>query len=373
MPSKPFPSTVYSEQLDKLIELNMESKNVAVLWDIENVNPGVDSLFLEGFNDYIIQHGRLTIAKAFADWSKATVKKIGELLAKNHFELVHIPKAKKNSADITLITHGIEIALKNPNIDTFIIVTGDADFRPLILSLRKSGKYTHIVCDVNTSSEDLLILADSFVDYRELRPGEEELTNKDLLENITTHHSQVEVIDAAKITEKIKTEKELNEQLKNAFSLLAESAKIMIEGNKEPNVGNLSVRLLMLNPKFDEKKLGFTNWISFIEAAEKHEYIKLETKNGLTIVKPNTDKIKESPVITQAFDLLIKQLEELDKGDKKNFHKQVLVAGKLSSQKDFPDLKKIGFTKFKNFAHAAEVRKLIETKVEGMLYYLKRL
>lgn len=373
MPSKPFPSTVYSEQLDKLIELSKESKTVAVLWDIENVNPGVDSLFLDGFNDYIIQHGRLTIAKAFADWSKATVKKIGELLAKNHFELVHVPKAKKNSADIALITHGIEIALKNPNIDTFILVTGDADFRPLILSLRRSGKFTHIVCDVNTSSEDLLILADSFVDYRELRPGGEELTSKDLLESITTHHSQVEVTNAAKSTKEIKTEEELDDQLKNAFSLLAESAKIMIEGNKEPNVSNLRVRLLMLNPKFDEKKLGFTNWSRFIEAAEIYEYIKLETKNGLTIVKPNTEKIKESQVITQAFDLLIKQLAELDKKDKKNFHEQGLVALKLRSQKNFPDLKMIGFTKFKDFTHAAEVRKLIETKVKGLVYYLKRL
>ncbi len=373
MPGQPFPSTAYSEQLEKLIELNEKSKNVAVLWDIENVNPGVDSLFLDGFRDYIVQYGRITIAKAFADWSKSPVKKIGELLAKNHFELIHVPKAKKNSADITLITHGIEIALKNPGIDTFILVTGDADFRPLVLSLRKAGKHTHIVCDVNTSSEDLLILADSFVDYRELRPGGEELTNKDLLENITTHHSQTEVIDAAKITKEIKTEKELDDQLKNAFSLLAEGARIMIEGNKEPNVGNLRVRLLMLNPKFDEKKLGFTIWSNFIESAEKHEYIKLETKNGLTLVKPNTDKIKESPVITQAFDLLIKQLEELDKGDAKIFHEQGLVALRLRTQKNFPNLKKIGFTKFKDFAHAAEVRKLIETKVEGMVYYLKNI
>jgi len=373
MPGQPFPSTIYSGQLEKLIELSQKSKNIAVLWDIENVNPGVDSLFLDGFKDYILQFGRLTIAKAFADWSKATVKMIGELLAKNHFELIHVPKARKDSADISLISHGIEIALNNPNIDTFILVTGDADFRPLILSLRKSGKFTHIICDANKASEDLLILADSFIDYRELRPGGEELTNKDLLENITTHHSQVDIIEATKISEEIKTEKELNEQLKNAFSLLAESVKIMIEGNKEPNVSNIKVRLLMLNPKFDDKKLGFTNWSSFIEAAEKHEYIKLETKNGLTLVKPNTDKIKESPVITQAFNLLIKQLEELDEGDIKKFHEQGLVASKLRSEKDFPDIKKIGFTKFKNFVHAAEVRKLIETKVEGLLYYLKRL
>ena len=112
-----------------------------------------------------------TVAKAFADWTQASVAKLAESLSSNRFELIYTPKARKNSSDISLITQGIELALKYTKLQNFILVTGDSDFRPLILSLVKSGKRIHIVCNVQNASEDLLVLVDSFEDYRELIPG----------------------------------------------------------------------------------------------------------------------------------------------------------------------------------------------------------
>ena len=86
--------------------------------------------------------------------------------------MIHIPynKKQKNSADMALSTHAIELIYMYPHIKKIILVTGDADFRPLLQSLRKHGIETIIICDSQSASEDLLLLADDYKDFRDLIP-----------------------------------------------------------------------------------------------------------------------------------------------------------------------------------------------------------
>ena len=72
---------------------------------------------------------------------------------------------------MVLVSDALEILRVAEHIDTFILVTGDSDFRFLVLALRRAGKTIHIVCNTKNASEDLLALADSYVEYRELETG----------------------------------------------------------------------------------------------------------------------------------------------------------------------------------------------------------
>jgi len=145
--------------------------NVAILWDLENVNPGSDSLFLEGLAEYAEAKGRIITARAYGNWTNPTFAKLAPSLTRRYFYLVHIPKGRKNSSDMVLVSDTMETLRIHDHVDTFILVTGDSDFRFLVLALRRAGKTVHIVCNTQNASEDLLALADSYVDYRELVPG----------------------------------------------------------------------------------------------------------------------------------------------------------------------------------------------------------
>jgi uncharacterized LabA/DUF88 family protein len=359
-----------SEQMERVTKTPRFENNVAVLWDVENVHPRTDSLFMESFFDYVRKFGHLTVAQAFADWGRRHLGKIASLLSDNHFELVHIPRARKNSADISLVTHGIEIALQHPNIQTFILVTGDVDFRPLIKSLRRNGKRIHIVCDVQIASENLLILADSFIDYRSLRPGG--ITDKD---GEKEEVRKEERLEKRKDSIKPKSKTAIKERKKIAFDLLVEAIRKLKEKGSKAGLGLVKVRLLMLNPNFDEKKLGYSNWSDFVEAAVNKGIIKVEGKGASQIldIAPSEEKGKGLSDLEQMFEILKKTLSKLDKKGKPQYHNFAIVAEELYQNPTFSELKeKLGYKQFKDFIQAAEVRDLVETEVEGLKYSVRR-
>ncbi|MBD3191030.1 MAG: NYN domain-containing protein [Candidatus Heimdallarchaeota archaeon] len=362
-----------SEKMSQLIKGNQLEENIAVLWDVENVNPGTDSLFIEGFLEFINKFGRLTVAQAFADWNRRHLKKLANLLSERRFELIHVPRARKNSSDISLVTHGMELALQYHNLQTFILLTGDADFRPLILSLRRSGKKIHIVCDVQNASESLLILADSFIDYRELRPGGS--TEKDIEEEDQLEEKKEKTIEKEeKAIAKSKRSK-LKERREIAFDLLVEAIKRMKDDKLKPGFGLVKVRLSMLNPNFNEKKLGYSSWSDFVNAAINARRIKVEGKRGEEILDIiPSEKTKEMSEQEKAFNILLKILERLDKNKEPKYHNFANVAEELYKEPNFNELKeKLGYKQFKEFIQAAEVRKLVETEVEGLVYRVKRI
>jgi len=129
----------------------------------------------------------------------------------------------------------------------------------------------------------------------------------------------------------------------------------------------------MLNPDFEEKELGFSNWSSFINAAHEAGVIQISGEGeGLILDAIYQEKQKTDQ--EKAFEFLLKILEENDEGTKAKFHNQATIADKLYKKPRFLELKeKLGFKKFKDFIQAAEVRKLVETKVEGLTHSIRRI
>ena len=116
----------------------MADQQVAVLIDLDNVSLGsIPSLF-----DQISEFGRVVVKRAYADWSAAGNKKESERLLELGIEPVHLfrnARSGKNSTDIRLVIDAIDLLYSSP-VDTFVVVSSDSDFVPLVSKLRATGK-----------------------------------------------------------------------------------------------------------------------------------------------------------------------------------------------------------------------------------------
>lgn len=328
------------------------TENVAILWDIENVTPASnDNLLIQGMWDYAESKGRVVTSYAYADWSKPGFRSLGPTLAGFHFYMVHIPylrtRRNKNGSDMQLVTDAMELLRYHDHIDTFILITGDSDFRSLLLTLRKSGKKIHIICDIKTAAQDLLMLADSFADYRELIPdSDDDDDNNDNYQSRQKHPKEY------------------------WFERLAETASILKKDGKSGNMGSVKIKMKMLNRDFNEKDLGYKRWSSFITAAVKAGYVNLEEEDSQTNILPGKGYAQEVGSLQTALRTLITTLEELDGGGKNpQYHPYSILSSSLKEKGVV--MKTLGFSKFKKFISSAEARGLVETKVENLRSYVK--
>ena len=334
--------------------------NVAILWDLENVNPGSDSLFLEGLIEYAEAKGRIVAARAYGNWAYPAFTKLAPFLTRRYFYLVHVPKGRKNSSDMVLVSDAMEVMRIHEHIDTFILVTGDSDFRFLVLALRRAGKMVHIVCNTQNASEDLLALADSYVDYRGLVPGgdDEESPQK------ATTGPEEKAAQQRNATTPTPTTKE------DWFQVLAEAADLMLKKKVSPGLGSVKIRMKMLNPNFNEKKLNFSHWSDFVTAAVKAGFVTIEGKGAEALVYPVSNALSREGPQQKAFATLLEVLKDLDKGGTPGYHSYRTVNSRLIERK--VQFSALGFTQFKEFIQAAEARGLVESKVEGLKHAVKR-
>ncbi|HVN23407.1 MAG TPA: NYN domain-containing protein [Syntrophorhabdales bacterium] len=332
--------------------------NVAILWDLENVNPGSDSLFLEGLIEHAESKGRIVAARAYGNWANPGFSKLAPSLTRRYFYLVHVPKGRKNSSDMVLVSDAMEVMRIHEHIDTFILVTGDSDFRFLVLALRRAGKMVHIVCNTQNASEDLLALADSYVDYRGLVPGGDDE------ESPTKGTPGTEEKTAQQRSVPAPTSKE------DWFQLLAEAADLMLKKKVSPGLGSVKIRMKMLNPNFNEKKLNFSHWSDFVSAAVKAGFVTIEGKGAEALVYPVTDALRREGPQQKAFAILLEILKDLDKGGPPAYHSYRTVNSRLIDKK--VQFGALGFAQFKEFIQAAEARGLVESKVEGLKHAVRR-
>lgn len=319
--------------------MNQEESSVAILWDAENVRPKNLKSLVDAVGDYTRQFGRLSVAYAFADWRRRDIGNSDELFSRASFQLVHIPKGRKNSADISMVTIGMELLFLYPHISTYILITGDADFRPLIVSVRRRGARIVIVCDAQSASEDLLELADEYKDFRDLLSDddtEQESSDKD--ETPVTREA--------------------------AFQQLAEAVGMLKEKGKNPSLGPTKIRLSLLNEDFDEKKLGYRSWKSFVLDAQKNGYVTISsTESDLVIDLPKGPSRGEDTLSEP----LASFLTAVSRAREHRSDEDVPFASIGNVLKDLNvDYGKYGYRSLKGLVRAAEKRGLVESVSRGL-------
>ncbi len=332
------------KKINDLLQENQEKPQACILWDLENINPGEKSLFVDGLIEYVSKYGKITKSKVFGDWSNSAINKMTQVLSAKSFEMIHVHAVKKkSSADIEMITTGIETALQNPKLSMFFLITGDSDFRSLANSLKRSGKEVYIVYDSKRVSTKLLSAADDYIDYRQLIPGEEEEAKEDEID-----------------------ERSIDERIKESLDLLSECVLTMETQGSKTYLSSVKVRMKVFNPSFDEKKLGFSQWSKFVERGVVEGVIKVVEKEGDALIR-SVIPIQESSIPYQE---IINVLIGLDEGSKPEFHLFSQVSEKLS-ETGF-DYKKHGYNQFKKYLLDLETRNIVETKAEGLDHSVKR-
>ncbi|RPI14568.1 MAG: NYN domain-containing protein [Lysobacterales bacterium] len=148
--------------------------NIAVFCDFENVALGVRDAKYSRFDigkvlEKLLLKGSIVVKKAYCDWER--YKEFKGPMHEASFELIEIPHVRmsgKNSADIRMVVDALDLCYTKAHVDTFVIVSGDSDFSPLVSKLRENNKLV-IGVGVKSSTSDLLIAnCDEFIYYDDL-------------------------------------------------------------------------------------------------------------------------------------------------------------------------------------------------------------
>lgn len=148
--------------------------SMAVFCDFENVALGVRDAKFEKFDikpvlERLLLKGSIVVKKAYCDWDR--YKTFKATMHEANFELIEIPHVRqsgKNSADIRLVVDALDLCYTKSHVNTFVIISGDSDFSPLVSKLRENAKQV-IGVGVKQSTSDLLIAnCDEFIFYDDL-------------------------------------------------------------------------------------------------------------------------------------------------------------------------------------------------------------
>ena len=256
---------------------NQESRSLAVFCDFENVALGVREAKYAQFEmekvlERLLLKGSIVVKKAYCDWDR--YKEFKNAMHAASFELIEIPHVRqsgKNSADIRMVVDALDLCYTKEHVDTFVIVSGDSDFSPLVSKLRENAK-TVIGVGVKNSSSDLLIAnCDEFIFYDDLVRQDEQ-----------KRRAQKKRREAAP---------EGGDKKQEAFDLMLETLNALIaeRGEGEKIWGSMVKQALKRRkPGFNESYYGFKAFSDLLEEAEKKGLITLEPdeKSGGYIIRP---------------------------------------------------------------------------------------
>ncbi len=151
-----------------------DNASMALFCDFENVALGVRDAQYDKFDirpvlERLLAKGNIVVKKAYCDWDR--YKAFKSAMHEANFELIEIPHVRqsgKNSADIRMVVDALDLCYTKAHVDTFVIISGDSDFSPLVSKLRENAKKV-IGVGVKQSCSDLLVTnCDEFIYYDDL-------------------------------------------------------------------------------------------------------------------------------------------------------------------------------------------------------------
>lgn len=224
------------------------SGNAALLIDFDNVTMGIRSdlqhQLKELLNSEIIK-GKVAVQRAYADWRRYPQYIVP--LSESSIDLIFAPafgSNKKNATDIRLAIDALELVFTRPEINTFILLSGDSDFSSLVLKLKEYGKWV-IGVGIRESASDLLV------------------------QNCDEYYSYTELTGFAK-------EGETEVMRRDPWELVVEATLRMKESNDTMRSDRLKQVMQQLDPHFDEKDAGFNRFGKFVIEARRRGLLELE-------------------------------------------------------------------------------------------------
>jgi uncharacterized protein (TIGR00288 family) len=256
--------------------VNEGDRSLAIFIDFENLALGFhgrrDRFDIERVLERLVEKGKIVCKKAYADWSRFS--SFTTQLHEAAIELIEIPRraqSGKNSADIRLCVDAMDLSYSKEHIDTFVIVSGDSDFSPLVSKLKELGKHV-IGLGMQESTSDLLRdNCDEFIYYEDL--------------------GQIPALAPA-------LDSHLPETKRKAFALLLESLLALRRENKEVLWSSMvKDTMKRKKPSFNESYHGYRTFSELLEDAQKEGLLELETdkRSRTYVVTRFGDELRAQP------------------------------------------------------------------------------
>jgi uncharacterized protein (TIGR00288 family) len=262
-----------------------DTTNLALFCDFENIALGVRDARFAQFDinrvlERLLLKGSIVVKKAYCDWDRYKEFKAG--MHQAGFELIEIPHVKmsgKNSADIRMVVDALDLCYTKPHVETFVIISGDSDFSPLVAKLRENDKGV-IGLGVKNSTSDLLMAScDEFIYYDDL-VREQKTRRTGRRKPAATGASPAPAAPSASSeTLPPKDEDREHDREHDAFDLVLATIDALIaeRGEDEKIWGSMVKQALKRRkPGFNEAYYGFRSFNSLLEEAQARHLMKLE-------------------------------------------------------------------------------------------------
>jgi uncharacterized LabA/DUF88 family protein len=259
-----------------------EVTSMALFCDFENIALGVRDANYEKFDigkvlERLLLKGTIVVKKAYCDWER--YKAFKAPMHEASFELIEIPHVRqsgKNSADIRLVVDALDLCYTKSHVDTFVIISGDSDFSPLVSKLRENAKIV-IGVGVKNSSSDLLIAnCDEFIYYDDLVRQKRKAPARKRATKAAPAAASAEAAPAETTTAKKSTDEERHQE---AMDLVVGTIEALIaeRGDEERIWGSMVKQALRRQkPGFNESFYGFRSFNELLEDAAQHGLLMLE-------------------------------------------------------------------------------------------------
>lgn len=237
-----------------------ETTNIALFCDFENIVLGVRDAKHPPFNiqnilERLLLKGSIVVKKAYCDWDR--YKDYKKSMHEAAFELIEIPHVRqsgKNSADIRMVVDALDLCYTKSHVDTFVILSGDSDFSPLVSKLRENNKHVIGIGVRDATSSLLSANCDEFIFY------------DDLVRAQAPSKKKIET----KTTPSIATSKK-----QEALDFIVETIEALSEERGEDEFWGSMVKLTMKRrrPGFTESSYGYNSFRELVEDAQKNKLL----------------------------------------------------------------------------------------------------
>jgi uncharacterized protein (TIGR00288 family) len=244
---------------------------MAVFLDLENIALGALDAHYPQFSirkvlERLLLKGHIVVKKAYCDFDR--YKAFKRDLHEAAFELIEIPHVRqsgKNSADIRMVVDALDLCYAKGHVDTFVIISGDSDFSPLVSKLRENAKTVVGVGVKNSTSDLFLNNCDQFIYYDDLVRAEPVKARR----RITTNTSAATTVESDN----------KGPSLDKAMDVVVETLEAVTEEREEDERiwgSMIKQAIKRRNPGFNERAYGFRSFNDLLLEAQKRGLLKLE-------------------------------------------------------------------------------------------------
>ena len=246
--------------------------NLALFCDFENIALGVRDAKYAKFDinkilERLLVKGSIVVKKSYCDWER--YKNFKATMHEAAFELIDIPHVRqsgKNSADIRMVVDALDLCYTKSHVNTFVIISGDSDFSPLVSKLRENAK-TVIGVGVKNSTSDLLISnCDEFIYYDDLIREQQQ-------------NRRARRPGQGRSPKRKKTKAKPEDPMQEGIDLALETAAALNaeRGDQEKLWGSMVKQALKRRrPSFNESYYGFESFSKLLEEAQARGQVDLE-------------------------------------------------------------------------------------------------